>query len=243
MAIKFSIKLSKYKNGEIKKLEKEIENHEAKLLDQKVQNDHVLLQKKHDLENLYDKKYHEEAIGAEVRSRSKFVSESENNSKFFKNLENKRQINNRITGLLNNDEYLVNKTEDLLDVVTNYYEDLFTSKNVENDEIDRYLQTINIPYKLSKLEAQNCEQIITEEEYLNVIQNNMKNNKSPGYDGIPVEFYQKFWNIIKSPLLDSFQYGINNEELAFSQREVVISLMFKKNDRTRLKKLQAYKFI
>jgi hypothetical protein len=32
----------------------------------------------------------------------------------------------------------------------------------------------------------------------------MKHNKSPGLDGFPMEFYQTFWDIIKSDLMDLF---------------------------------------
>ena len=31
----------------------------------------------------------------------------------------------------------------------------------------------------------------------------MKNNKSPGFDGIPVEFYKTFWADIHTFLIDS----------------------------------------
>ena len=31
-----------------------------------------------------------------------------------------------------------------------------------------------------------------------------KNNKSPGTDGLPIEFYKIFWNKIKEPLLNSY---------------------------------------
>jgi hypothetical protein len=32
----------------------------------------------------------------------------------------------------------------------------------------------------------------------------MEHNKAPGSDGFPVEFYQIFWDIVKSGLLDLF---------------------------------------
>jgi hypothetical protein len=33
----------------------------------------------------------------------------------------------------------------------------------------------------------------------------MENNKTPGLDGLPIEFYQVFWETIKSDLLDLFR--------------------------------------
>ena len=32
----------------------------------------------------------------------------------------------------------------------------------------------------------------------------MKHNKAPGPDGFPAEFYQNFWDVIKSDLLQLF---------------------------------------
>ena len=44
---------------------------------------------------------------------------------------------------------------------------------------------------------------------------------SPGYDGLPVEFYQQFWTYIKDHLLHSYQYALQNEELSFSQQQAI----------------------
>ena len=46
----------------------------------------------------------------------------------------------------------------------------------------------------------------------------MKSNKSPGFDGIPSEFYNFFWNDIKHIVLDSLNYALKKEELSMDQR-------------------------
>ena len=55
----------------------------------------------------------------------------------------------------------------------------------------------------------------------------MKNGSSPGYDGIPVEFYKIFWNEIKITLLACFEYSYDLKELSYSQRKGIISLLHK----------------
>ena len=55
-------------------------------------------------------------------------------------------------------------------------------------------------------------------------------NKSPGLDGIPSEFYIKFWNQICNVVVGSFNESYKDGQLSESQRSAVISLIFKKGD-------------
>ena len=57
----------------------------------------------------------------------------------------------------------------------------------------------------------------------------MKNNKSPGNDGFPKEFYEMFWNSLADPLLDSIKASRLKNELSTSQRQAVIKLIEKKD--------------
>ena len=58
----------------------------------------------------------------------------------------------------------------------------------------------------------------------------MKKNKSPGSDGLSVEFYQTFWNELKDLVLQSLNTAYETGKLSKSQRKSFLSLMFKKND-------------
>ena len=106
-----------------------------------------------------------------------------------------------------------------------YYENLFSSKNIKKYDITNYLNNININHILTPEEANLCENEISEEESKNVIMNIIKSNKTPGYDGISLEFYHTFWDIIKNPILESFRNAFKKDELAFSHRESVITLV------------------
>ena len=60
----------------------------------------------------------------------------------------------------------------------------------------------------------------------------MKSNKSPGQDGICVEFYKVYWNDVKNDVLEVFVHGLNNKLLAYSQyMAVIIKLLYKKGNR------------
>ena len=57
----------------------------------------------------------------------------------------------------------------------------------------------------------------------------MKNNKTPGNDGLSKEFYEVFWNDVKITLLASTNDAFIKEELSTSQKQAVIKLI-EKND-------------
>ncbi len=57
----------------------------------------------------------------------------------------------------------------------------------------------------------------------------MKNNKSPGSDGLTVEFYKIFWNDIKQYYIDSINFSLANGTLTEMQKQGVITLIPKKD--------------
>ena len=67
----------------------------------------------------------------------------------------------------------------------------------------------------------------------------MKNNKSPGLDGLSAEFYKLFWNDIKDHFYESLlkSTSIESGMLPYTQRIAVIlvSLIFKKGETDKLK--------
>ena len=51
----------------------------------------------------------------------------------------------------------------------------------------------------------------------------MKNQKSPGSDGITVEFYKLFWNDVKEFYINSINYSFQTGSLTDLQKQSVIS--------------------
>ena len=58
----------------------------------------------------------------------------------------------------------------------------------------------------------------------------MKNNKTPGLDGLPREFYIKFFNIMSDDLCEVFNEITSNNQLPPSMCEAVTVLIPKKGD-------------
>ena len=57
-----------------------------------------------------------------------------------------------------------------------------------------FLNSLNIP-KVSEEQKTLCEGKISSEECLRILEN-FQNSKTPGNDGIPIEFYRKLWSLI-----------------------------------------------
>ena len=56
----------------------------------------------------------------------------------------------------------------------------------------------------------------------------MKLNKSPGLDGLSVEFYRTFWSYLKESAVKVFNTCYEKEEITTLQKIGVISLLYKK---------------
>ena len=90
---------------------------------------------------------------------------------------------------------------------------------------------LNIPM-LPEEQKQLCEGEMSLEE-LKAVLDSFQNNKSPGNDGIPIEFYKVCWDLISDSfrkcVKESYKYG----EMSSSQKKAVITLIEKQGkDRT-----------
>ena len=59
-----------------------------------------------------------------------------------------------------------------------------------------------------------------------------KKNKTPGNDGLTIEFYE---SLIGKPLVDCINYSYKFGELSSSQKQVIITLIEKKKERIKEK--------
>ena len=58
------------------------------------------------------------------------------------------------------------------------------------------------------------------------------NDKTPGNDGLTIEFYKFFWPEVGTFLVDSLNYAFFHGELSSSQKQGVITLLEKKKTKT-----------
>ena len=159
--------------------------------------------------------------GTLIRSKARWIEQSEKPTSYFCSLENRNFVSKRMVSLIRGNGTETNDFNLINTEVGSFYKHLYSSR--ENSIVDVELEEIlseNTP-KLSDNEANLLEGHITPEEASNVL-NKMKNNKSPGSSGFTVEFFNFFWRDLKFFWIDSINYGFKKGELSITQKEGVI---------------------
>ena len=89
-----------------------------------------------------------------------------------------------------------------------YYKDLYSSSSaIDKEGCKRFLNSITLP-RLSEEDGHVLGAPLTLNE-IEVALKSMKKGKSPGRDGIPPEFYHKFWDKLGPYLLAMFQAAVD----------------------------------
>ena len=185
---------------------------------------------KKDLFNILNK----QAIGAQIRSRARYVEEGEKSTQHFLGLEKYRQSNNKITKLKSNGKTITN-SNDILFECCDFYKKLYKSTNPNEHEIDKFIRACKLENYLSSDDKTHCDEEISLQECTHVVEKCLKKNKSPGLDGLTSEFYKTFWPMIGPFLIEVYAETFKSGHLSNSQKKAVISLFFKSGDRDMLK--------
>ena len=88
----------------------------------------------------------------------------------------------------------------------------------------------DLDLSLSDAEREQCKGLFTKDELFAALKV-LQTCKSLGSNGLPIEFYLAFWDLLCDPPLsvlnDCFRVG----SLCTSQREVLLHLIYKKDDK------------
>jgi len=175
------------------------------------------------LRNEIDDFYLDLAKGAFIRSRAKWLEMGEKNTSYFFALEKRNIKRNSVTALKIDDNINKNPAE-INKYVHSFFNKLYSSNynvnyaNVFLQKVKPYIPVISNEFKMI------CENDLTLSE-LTKAMHSMKKGKSPGSDGLTIEFYTYFWEIIKKPLIRMYNECIANEELSTSMKQGLITLI------------------
>ena len=115
----------------------------------------------------------------------------------------------------------------ILQELHEFYSSLF-SRKINKSKVDclSFLNSLNIP-KISEKHKDDCEKELSVDDLKKSLFS-MSGGKSPGNDGLTVEFYKYFWTDIKDFLYASVCYSRQVGELSSSQKQAIIKLLEKR---------------
>jgi len=176
----------------------------------------------------YNDLWHKKTCGARIRARIKQYEEGEKSTKFFFSQEKVRSRSKLWHQVKDKNGNIKIGINNILDEQVSFYSKLMSSEGWDREAAETLLSNINI--KITEEQKELCEKQISENELGKAV-TALKKNKSPGFDGIPSEFYIKYWNLIKNCFIKVVKEIEDTEELCISQYRGVICLLYKKGDR------------
>ena len=124
-----------------------------------------------------------------IRSRTQWLSQGEKPTKYFCSLEHHNYTEKTVKKVIIKDRTEVSDQKHILNELKSYYSNLFKSQDLqlENFDLNELLYAYHVN-KLDNLQSESIDGPLTYTE-IHMALKQMKNNKTPGIDGFPAEFF------------------------------------------------------
>ena len=160
----------------------------------------------------------QDAQGAMLRSKVRWISQAEHSTKYFFNLE-KSNAKAKIMKVVCNQGKIERNANRILQLQAQFYQNLYKATPEFNPNIEG--KAVNA---LSKEEKVKLDKEITLEEVQNVIKS-MAKNKTPGTDGFQIDLYIVFRNRLKEFYMSTIDYALDQKILHQLARRGLITLL------------------
>ena len=144
---------------------------------------------------------------------------------------------------MENDDY-TSDAKEILNEIHSFYANLYDNKEDDfyKESIDSFLDKVNTS-TLTNEQRDSLEKQLTMSECFMTLKTFQK-TKTPGNDGLTVEFYLAFWPLIGKCLVNCLNFAHMHEQLSTSQKQAIITLLEKKDkDKRFLKNWQPISLI
>lgn len=162
-----------------------------------------------------------------IRARTRWVGKGERPTKYFLNLEKKSFTAKTMTAVLDERGNRLTDPDDILAFEKRHFTSQYA---LDPSNLEAHARGEDVPFlqpserSISDLDRVLLNRDISLEE-LEFTLKEMNKGKAPGCDGIPPEFYKKFWGILGPNMLQSFLYSFDSGILSPNQRRGIISLI------------------
>ena len=178
-------------------------------------------QDKQKLDEIHKRELQRIIFRAKVRS----LQKDEKYSKIFHmQIRQNRNMSN-VTQVVEEDR-VIRDPKEVNGALREFYANLYTSVNPPPTPPDQnWFESVK---KLPEGVADALDRPLAANEISTVLFKHSKTGKSPGNDGITVEFYRTFWQELRDPLIKALREALLEGELSPSQKQSVIRLIPKK---------------
>jgi len=167
-----------------------------------------------------------------IRSQAKWLEEGEVPSRYFFKVGRERFDRNYVSSILDSDGVEVSDRAALISAHESFYANLFSREDI--DLVTQEALFSNLSLRVSEEDRDRCEGLLLLSEITSAL-GNMSKNKSPGPDGLSLEFYSKFWNLLGPILLEVINSCYADSDLCDLMKTSNTRLVFKKGDWKNLK--------
>ena len=164
----------------------------------------------------------EKTKGAMIRTKTNWEMLGERSSGYFLKLERKQFTNKTLYRIKNKQGVIIEGQKEILSEIENYYSKLYMTKGKITKT---YIEKLEIPQISQQMKGE-LERPITQYEISLAIKE-MKLNKTPGCDGLPIDFYKVFYPKIREFLLKLFHEIVREGEFHLSAKRGILSLLEK----------------
>ncbi|KAL9675824.1 hypothetical protein QQ045_004032 [Rhodiola kirilowii] len=166
------------------------------------------------------------------RSRVSWLSEGDNNTRFFHLKANARKRANSVMELMDHEGRIHTNQLDIERIALNYFGNIFNSvQDLTDDEISLHLNCV--PRKVGVRQNELLNEQYTEREVTCALFQ-LYPSKSPGLDGFLAGFFQKYWNVVKTDFIATCLSFLNEGVLPHSMNDTLIVLIPKQKAARRM---------
>ena len=161
------------------------------------------------------------------RSKVRWAEEGEKNTKYFFALERAKSNAKTCLSLVKDDGTELDDFDSILKEQYLFYKDLYTADRNISFQLENNTRT-----KLTDEQYKNLNIGVSYGEVAAAVKS-MQNNKSPGPDGLPIEFYKIFWDLIGDILYTAYEECCRRGSMFEEAMDGVLNLIPKQNKDTR----------
>ena len=230
-SIQYATEKHKNQKCDLEKLQEKLQNIIIEI-DNETECTDTLIEMKRQLEQEIEQIEKDKYEGNRIRAKIEKIKHDEKSTKYFFRKEKTTGQNKNIIILENENEENIEGKDNILKETEMFYKKLYQSTGTNQTQTNENLN--HLKNTLNEDDQRELNEYFTTKEIEQVIKE-MKNEKSPGDDGIPKEFYEHFFNDMKEILTELFNNILLSNTMPNSHKNAIIKLIYKKNDQKQLK--------